>query len=267
MFYHGGPVMVFGVNVYYIWYGDWSAESEAAGILTALAQGIGGSPYFNINTSYHALIDGRDMPIQNVVRFGGSTKDNYSQGANLKAASIPLIVEKALAGGSLPVDPNGVYFVLGSPDTVEDGFCTNSCGWHGWGTLANGRLSQNLVIPGGIDIKFAFVGNPKTQCMAFCSLFNANFPPPNGNASGDAMTSIIAHELSEVVNDPHMNAWFDIDGAESADKCQWSYGATSRVPAGQPNAFGVYNASFGGRHFLLQQNWVNANGGFCAPGY
>ncbi len=265
--YHGGPVMTFGVNLYYIWYGNWSAESEAAGILTALAQGIGGSAYFNINSTYRGILDGRNMPVENMVRYAGSAEDNYSQGANLTSDSTLAIVEAAIATGKLPADPNGIYFVLGSPDTTESGFCKTGCGWHGWGTLVNGKLHPNQFVPGGMDIKYAFVGNPKTQCIRFCSLYSANFPPPNGNAAGDAMTSIIAHEMSEVASDPHVNAWFDSQGAENADKCQWTFGTIHRVPAGQPHANGVYNVTFGGRNFLLQQNWVNAGGGYCAVGY
>jgi len=50
--YHGGPVMLGTVNVYYIWYGNWSGNT-AVGIRTDLANSIGGSPYFNINSGYY----------------------------------------------------------------------------------------------------------------------------------------------------------------------------------------------------------------------
>ena len=50
--YHGGPVMLGSTNVYYIWYGNWSGNS-ATSILTDLATNIGGSRYFNINTTYY----------------------------------------------------------------------------------------------------------------------------------------------------------------------------------------------------------------------
>jgi hypothetical protein len=255
IFYHGGPVMASGINLYYIWYGDWSRDADAAAILTTLAESIGGSAYFNTNSTYRAMMSGRDVPVENAVRLGGSATDAYSHGKYLSTNATPEIVKSAITSGKLPADANGVYFVLGSADVSEDGFCKSSCGWHGY------------VDVGGTDIKFAFVGNAATQCIAFCSLWGANFPPPNGNPGGDAMASIIAHELNEVANDPHMDAWFDLNGGETADKCQWTFGAINRVPAGQRNAYGVYNVTLGSRNFLLQQNWVNAGGGYCGVGF
>src|SRR5258708_5709840 len=71
IFYHGGPVMTAGPRVYYIWYGNW-AGNTATTILTDLANSIGGSPYFNINTSYD---DGNGGHIANVVTYSGSTTD------------------------------------------------------------------------------------------------------------------------------------------------------------------------------------------------
>src|SRR6478752_153807 len=50
--YHGGPVILGTTNVYYIWYGNWNGNS-APNILTELAQNMGGSRYFNINTTYY----------------------------------------------------------------------------------------------------------------------------------------------------------------------------------------------------------------------
>jgi hypothetical protein len=61
--YHGGPVMLGTTNVYYIWYGDWSGNT-ANSILTNLAQKIGGSPYFNINTTYY---NGSNTKVSNAV--------------------------------------------------------------------------------------------------------------------------------------------------------------------------------------------------------
>src|SRR5205823_6859269 len=55
IYYHGGPLILGTTNVYYIWYGNWpnaTAVNSAQSILATLASNIGGSPYFNINTTY-----------------------------------------------------------------------------------------------------------------------------------------------------------------------------------------------------------------------
>jgi hypothetical protein len=241
IFYHGGPVMLAGPNVYFIWYGNWSGNS-ATTILTDLANSIGGSPYFNINTSYD---DGNGNHIANVVNYLGNATDSYSQGTSLSDAQIQAVVANAISHG-LPKDPNAVYFVLTSADvTANSGFCTQYCGWHTHGTIA------------GTDIKYSFVGNPD-RCPSACE---AQTTGPNGNAGADGMASIIAHELEEATTDPDLNAWYDRRGAENADKCAWTFGTT--YSSGGASA----NMKLGARDYLIQQNWVNSSGGFCAKSW
>ncbi len=243
--YHGGPVMLGTTHVYYIWYGDWlsAPASGAVPILTDLAQNIGGSPYFNINTTYY---DGGGNKVLNSVAFGGSTTDNYSRGKAVSDAGILGIVSDAINAGRLPKDTNGVYFVLTSSDVNEtSGFCTQYCGWHTHGTI------------GGADIKYSFVGNPD-RCPSACE---AQTVSPNGNPGADGMASIIAHELEEAVTDPDLNAWYDTRGQENADKCAWTFGAT------YPSGGGLANMKLGARDYLIQRNWVNASGGYCATQY
>ena len=247
--YHGGPLLdVEGknapVNIYYIWYGNWSGNT-AVNILTDLANTIAPSPYFNINTTY---TDGSGAHVVNTAHFAGSTTDNYSRGTALSDSAIQAIVSSAIASGALgPKDPNGVYFVLTSKDVNEtSGFCTVYCGWH-----TNGTIS-------GTDIKYAFIGNPD-RCPLACT---NGTPAPNGNVGADGMASIIAHELEEAVTDPDLNAWYDFRGQENADKCAWTFGSTYTTSNG-----GVANMQLGNRDFLIQQNWVNASGGFCAKSF
>jgi hypothetical protein len=76
------------------------------------------------------------------------------------------------------------------------------------------------------------------------------------------MASIISHELEEAATDPDLNAWYDRRGMENADKCAWTFGATHTVTNGAQA-----NMTFGGRDWLIQQNWVNGSGGYCAVGY
>ncbi len=241
--YHGGPVMLGTTNVYYIWYGNWSGNT-ATTILTDLANSIGGSPYFNINTTYY---NGSGTHVSKLVHLAGSTTDNYSQGTSLSDAQIQTVVSTAISLGRLPTDTKAVYFVLTSSDvTASSGFCTQYCGWHTHGTIS------------GSDIKYSFVGNPD-RCPSSCS---AQTTGPNGNAGADGMASIIAHELEETVTDPDLNAWYDSRGAENADKCAWTFGTESTASNGSK-----YNMTLGSRQFLIQQNWVNASGGYCAKSY
>src|SRR6476660_7552917 len=48
---HGGAAMTGTPNVYFVWYGNWSANS-ATTILPDLVSNLGGSPYFNITSTY-----------------------------------------------------------------------------------------------------------------------------------------------------------------------------------------------------------------------
>jgi hypothetical protein len=241
--YHGGPVILGGTNVYYIWYGNWSGNS-ATTILTDFAGNVGGSPYFNINSTYY---DGSNNHVLNAVRYSGNTVDNYSHGTSLSDSAIQAVVSDAITSGRLPKDTNGVYFVLTSADvTASSGFCTQYCGWHTRGTIS------------GSDIKYSFVGNPD-RCPSACE---AQTTGPNGNAGADGMASIIAHELEEATSDPDLNAWYDRRGQENADKCAWTFGTTYTTGNGA-----AANMRLGARDYLIQRNWVNAAGGYCALSY
>jgi hypothetical protein len=112
--YHGGPLILGTTNVYYIWYGNWSGNN-ATTILTDLANGIGGSPYFNINTTYY---NGSNTHVANAVHYAGSTTDNYSQGTSLSDTQIQTVVSSAIASGKVTKDPNAVYFVLTAQDVT-----------------------------------------------------------------------------------------------------------------------------------------------------
>ena len=251
MMYHGGPVMLGTIHLYYIWYGNWTGNT-AQTILTAFASSIGGSPYFAINSYYYQ----EPSPLQFVsgaVQYQGSTTDNYSQGMNLTDATVQTVVSSAIANGALPRDTSGIYFVLTSPDVAEtSGFCTTYCGWHNFGTISNS------------NIKYAFVGN-SDRCPSACE--DQTSVSPNGNTGADAMASVIAHELSEAATDPNLNAWYDgsTPPQEIGDKCAWNFGATQTASNGS-----LYNVVLGSRQYLIQQLWLVGGGcamsvGFPAP--
>jgi hypothetical protein len=272
--YNGGPVMLGPHNVYFIWYGNFSSNI-ALTILPDLINGFGGSQYFNTNTTYGDATGN----IANTVTMAGAAFDNYSQGTALNNTTLNNVLLLPFNNGTLPVDPNGIYFVLTSPDVTlnfppapdgsPQGFCTAFCGFHTPRTLTNGTTST--------DITLAFVGDPATQCPhghpgGTCS---PQALSPNGNEGADAMASVMAHELNETVTDPHVNGWFrtalGANGGEVGDLCNFKFG-TATAALDFSTTFPALNGAHAdvvlrGRQFLIQSNWLNSGGGSCAMGF
>jgi sugar lactone lactonase YvrE len=246
--YHNGPVL-HTINVYYIWYGDWNGlDPTGPPILTDFVSNEGGSTYFNINTTYGDTTGG----VPNAVAFAGQTT---VAGTNTSLADndIANIVATALAQFGGTPDTNGVYFVLTAPGINEtSGFLTTYCGWHTHGSFPNGG--------GTLDIKYSFVGNASGPSLGNCAEQTSS--SPNGDPGADAMVSVIAHELEETATDPDLNAWYDGSGQENADKCAWTFGTTYAASNGS-----LANMKLGARDYLVQQNWVNAQGGMCSLSY
>ncbi len=239
--YHGGPIMLGTTHIYYIWYGNWATDTTGVSILQDFATSIGESPYYTINTGYY---NSSEKFVSKSVTFAGSTTDNYSQGSAAVIGQVRAIniVALAITSGRLPSDPNGVYFVLTSPDVVES---SGFCGYH------------DHTIIGTTDIKYAVVGNKLTQGLDNCAFQSST--SPNGHPAADAMVNVVAHELVEAVTDPTIEAWFDSYGDENADKCAWTFGHTYSLGNGSKA-----NVRLGARDYMIQQNWVNVGDGYCA---
>ncbi|MEQ1947207.1 MAG: hypothetical protein ABL995_08460 [Bryobacteraceae bacterium] len=241
--YHNGPVMTGTTHIYYIWYGDWSTDATAPAILNNFANKIGGSPYYNINTTY---TNSAKTAVSNAVTLAGSVTDTSTK-TSLSDADIWSIVVRSFGNG-FPVDPNGVYFVLTAPGVkATSGFLTAYCGWH----------TYNVY--NGVTVKYSFVGNAKGPSLRSCAAQTTG--SPNNDPAADGMVSVLAHELEETVTDPQLNAWYDANGNENADKCSWTFG-TAYAAGG-----GAANMKLGTMDYLIQRNWVNANGGSCALSY
>ena len=256
--YHGGPVLHGNpVPIYIIWYGNWNGTGSNTMATVSLvehwANTVGNTPYENINTTY---ADNTGNVTGNLT-LGGAIFDTGSQGTRLSNSKLSNIVNRSFTNG-LPKDTNGVYVVISASNISEQGFCSSFCGFH---------TAQSL---GGTDIKWAFVGNVD-RCPSGCE---AQTTGPNSPATGvggaDGIINTLTHETEEAITDPDLNAWFDSSGNEDADKCNFNFGAVSRCnanglcSAAGTSASAAYNQTFGGNNYLMQQEWENAGGGFCA---
>ncbi len=264
--YNGGPVMTSVNAIYVVWYGNWnqnngsdtpSGQQIILDALHGLAQSVS-APY----TNYAGITTGSSQTLGaytqsgngKVSQFSSATvyayTDSYSQGRSLSDSAVLKVVKNAMAKGGnawSTANPNAVYLVLTSSDVNESsGFCTVYCAWHTYSTSFDSARTP---------VKFGFVGNAN-RCLNACSVQSTS---PNGNAGVDAMVSTIAHELEESATDPLLNAWYDANGSENADKCAWTYGQSLQ----RTNFGAYYNATLpaggGLRNYLLQRALAPSN--------
>ena len=241
--HRGGFVRISTSEVYFIFYGNWPEQSPAPAILSDFVIRLSGSSYWRINTLYH---DDQGFPVSSSLLLGSNINDPYSAGSTLSDADVEAVVSNAILSEQLPHDPQGIYVVVGSPDvTVSSGLGQTWCAFH----------QKTLVA--GIRIAYAFIGHPArnpTQCAP-------QLTGPNGDFAADAMVSLLATTLSNVLTDVDLNAWYDRLGLEPADKCAWTFGTTYQTPNGA-----LANIRLGGLDYLLPRLWVpqKGNGGYCA---
>ncbi len=240
---HGGPV-INTPTIYLIWYGNWNQTNGSdtpAGqqLIRDWAVSIGGTPYFQLNSSYSTT-----KPISGNVLYGGQTTDTGTR-TRLTDSQIQGVVNSAITSNRLPYNANGVYFVVTSSNvTASSGFCTQYCGWHTVGNLTNGK------------VRYSFVGNAN-RCLSACA---AQSTSPNNNAGIDGAISVMSHELEEATSDPDLNAWYDSSGAENGDKCAWTFGHSQL----QATNGSWYNMTFGGHQWLIQRNMFKSGSSwFC----
>ncbi|HEY7402498.1 MAG TPA: hypothetical protein VIB39_03175 [Candidatus Angelobacter sp.] len=255
--YHGGPVLKANpVPIYLIFYGNWngtgSNTAASVSLIEHFVSTLGNTPLEHIATTYGDTTGN----VSGNVSLGGVATVNSS--TNLNDTSLRTTVSNVINSGALPRNANGVYMVLTSSNINEtSGFCTQYCGFHTHATL------------GGVDIKYAFVGNPD-RCPSGCEIQRTGPNSPATNVGGaDGLLNVFSHEQFEAITDPDLNAWFDSSGQEDSDKCNFNFGttqtctSTSICSASGKAAAAKFNQTFGGNDWMLQQQWENAAGGKC----
>jgi hypothetical protein len=265
-YYHGGLVMHNPIHIYLLWYGDHTDQAKT--IVSDMVSSIGGSSWWGINTEYYQYptitpITPTFDPVHEM-KFVSSDISlvkqvdlGYSQGTMLTDDMVISLISLQITTGALPLDPDGQYFFLASADIQEtsgfDSYCNVFCGYHGEFPL-NGQT-----------LKYAFTEN-SDQCVTECSVrgqyeYWEYKNSPNDNFGMDDMVSVIAHEMSEIANDPYPFdniAWQDWQGNESSDQCSWVFGKVFDTNNGS-----AANVHWGARDYLVQKNWLLSLGG-CA---
>jgi hypothetical protein len=223
-------------------------------LLADLVSNLGWTPYFQINTTYPNPNSPDQVPTGALFFAGASIDTAYSHGNDLTDADLAGIISDQVLSSGLPLDPSGLYIIVGSEDVAANsvGFCTPGAPpHHGTSTVL------------GAEFRYGFVGHagrcPSVAGAQFMAADGSMLPTPNGDFAADAMASDFAHLVSTMITDPYGNAWYDRYGLENADKCQGIFGPTYTTANGARA-----NVHLGYRDYLIQENWVNDKRARCA---
>lgn len=260
--FHGGPVLQATTKVVAIYWaagtiynggptpGTTGSGAADGSLIGHFLRNVGGSPYFNINTTY---TDKSGLKIVNSVNYTGFWANNTSAPSGTTSVSDAQMVAMLQSGfnsGKLIYDPGTLYLIFTAGQVnLGGGFGTQYCGYHTHGTVSIAGVNQTAL----------YSAMPYDNAYpASCTNGTAS---PNGDPGADNEVSVLIHEIEETTTDPMGNAWYDTRGYENADKCAWNFGVT------YASGGGVANMNLGGKHFLVQQNWINAGTGGCRLAY
>jgi hypothetical protein len=231
--WHFGPVRHASTLVVPVYWGSrWNtsfAGDKVSGLNT-LYSGIGGTAYARTNGEY---TDGSGSVDTTHISKGTNLTDTSATPSGAPSTQQVLAEVSKVTNGS--PTPNAYYPVYSDQPRGTAGYCA----WHSSGTI------------NGIQVQFGFFfnldGDPGCDPQAPTSL---------GHSQGlSALANVSGHELSEMLTDPQLNAWYDQRGDENADKCAWTFNGTVAI---------------GGQSWKIQGNWSNAaantNSGYANGG-
>ncbi|KAJ4967448.1 hypothetical protein NE237_019297 [Protea cynaroides] len=234
--YHMGPVLSSPINIYLIWYGQWTPSQKLLikDFLLSISTNHRAAPSPSVSDWWRTVSLYTDQTGANISSSIFVAKEyvdhRYSQGTHLTRLSIQQVIDNAVRAAPFQVDhKNGIYLVLTSSDVTVQDFCRAVCGFHYF-------TFPSMV---GYTLPYAWVGNSGKQCPEVCAYPFAvpgymggggpgALSPPNGDVGVDGMISVIAHELAELASNPLVNAWYAGEDptapTEIGDLCEGLYG-------------------------------------------
>jgi hypothetical protein len=264
--YHGGRVMPVNTNYALYWHPLGGPEYPAgyqAGLnryFEDLSHDSGG--LLNIDSVLTQYGDAAGESANYNSHFGGALIDTDPFPASGCAAAALCFTDEQLRAEisgyvhahGLPTDLRHAYFLL-TPPGVES--CLEAaaracsagtehsqfCAYHG-----------DIAVTGGVIV---YADDPYVNGFG-C---DPGEEDPNENPSDTTIGGGLAHEHSEAVTDPELNAWYDSRHEEVADKCRTlKLSSEFGEPLGQAPDGANYNQLINGDEYWYQQVWSNSAG-------
>ena len=215
---HGGTVLTASATHAIYWGTAADFPSDLQTGMASLLRGLSRSSYLGIATQYMrgatpsttyagAVSDPSAPP-----RRGPSVSDIAAEVCRLFASP----------------DPNGIYVVF-----TSNAPHVNYCAWHASATC------------NGVTFQIAYL--PNQALLPACSPYTKVDLGCNAYSEGTVTSAdSVAHEFMEATTDPHLDAWYDKNGQEIADKCNYDYQACVVLSTGS---------------WQIQSEWSNQIGG------
>ena len=226
LLWNNGPVMHSTTVVPVFWGSSWGNSTFTGDKVTGLDyvySHVGATPYLHTNSEYY---DGSGNVNTSSVSKSGDLIDTTATPSGAPSTTAVLNEVAKMTGGH-PV-ANAYYPVYSDQRRGNAGYCA----WHSSGTI------------NGIRVQFGFFFTLDGD--AGC---DPQAPTNLGHTQGlSALANVSGHELSEMLTDPQLNAWYDRQGSENADKCAWTFSGLVTI---------------GSQQWKIQGNWSNvaANAG------
>jgi hypothetical protein len=221
LLWHNGAVMHSTTVVPVYWGSSWSNSTfvgDKVSGLNTFYSGVGGTAYLHTNSEY---TDSSGNVNTTSVSKGNVVTD-ATAAPSVAPSTSQVLAEVAKVTNNHPV-ANAYYPVYSDQPRGKARYCA----WHSSGTI------------GGIRVQFGFFFNLDGDPGC-----DPGSPVGLGHSQGlAALANVSGHELSEMLTDPQLDAWYDQQGAENSDKCAWTFNGT---------------VSIGGQSWKIQGNWSNA---------
>jgi hypothetical protein len=258
--YHGGPVMHTHRSYAIFW--D-PASAFPAGYATLMSRYLedvaadsgSSTNVYSVGTQYSDSTGRAGYGAS----YGGSLTDGDAYPASgcpvtagfttcLTDAQLQAELDDFATANSLPRGLGTLYHVF-LPAPVDlclaPGTCFSNffCAYHGY------------IDSGGTQTIYAAL--PYVSDIASC--IPGQHPNSSLSSTGDDELSALSHEENEAITDPLLNAWYDADDQENADKCR-NTGEDFGSPLGG-TAGSLFNQLIATDPYYLQREWGNGAGG------